>query len=63
MNPVSGRSSSSIRKIAPETQTADVSKATLTVGLRGANRPQPIKIIENHVISTTSRSLGTPLVS
>src|ERR1700693_5309016 len=42
-----GRSSSRIRKIAPETESAQTQKTTITVAFRGAKRPKLAKMMQS----------------
>jgi hypothetical protein len=56
--PSNGLFSSSRRKIDPETDTAQTSKAARTVALRGANNPKLRKMMATQKISTASNTGG-----
>jgi hypothetical protein len=58
MNPWKGRSSSRMRKIAPETDSAPTNNAATTVGLRGAKRPKLAKMRLSQKTSTTRNAIG-----
>ena len=59
--PSNGRFSSSMRKIEPETDSAQMSKVTRTVALRGANSAKLRKMIAIQKTNTASTSVGTGL--
>src|SRR6266852_1965489 len=62
MNPSNGRSSSRIRKIAPETDNAQTSSVTITVGLGGENRLKLVNKIVSQKTKTTRNGRGIELV-
>ena len=55
ISPSKGMSSSRIRKIAADTDSADNRSATMTVPFDGANRPTLRKMIASQEITMTSR--------
>jgi hypothetical protein len=56
IHPVSGLSISRIRKVAPETQSDEASRATATKRLRGENIPQAAKITLSQNTMVTSNA-------
>src|SRR4030095_1697687 len=61
INPSKGGSSSRIRKIAPDTDTAASNSAAIAMELDGANKPQLKKMIASHAITTISRGMAIAL--
>src|SRR5215467_462576 len=63
MNPWKGRSSSRIRKIAPETESAQTNRVATTVVLRGAKRPKLMKMTATQKtrIARNGRGIELPL--
>ena len=55
ITPSNGWSSSRIRKIAPDTDSAANNSEVMAIVLDGANRPQLVKMIASHEITTISR--------
>jgi hypothetical protein len=55
-HPSNDRSSPKIRKIAPETDSAQTNKTATTVALAGAKRPKLTKIIVSRKISTIKQA-------
>ena len=60
-SPSNGWSSSRIRKIAPETDSAQTNRAAITVALGGAKRPKLTKIKMSQKTSTTRNGVGIAL--
>ena len=56
--PPSGSFNSSIRKIAPESDSAPMNSTTTTSLLRGANRPKLTKVTVSQNTSTTRNGTG-----
>src|SRR5580765_5700622 len=61
INPSNGWSSSRIRKIAPDTDTAASNSAAMAMELPGAYKPQLKKMIASHEITTISRGMEIDL--
>lgn len=60
-SPSKGVSSSRIKKIAPETDSAQTNQTAKTVALRGANRPKVAKMTVNQKTSTTRNGVANEL--
>ena len=54
---------SKIKKIAPETDSAEANRLLTTVALKGAKRPKLMKMIASQRTSTISRGMATDYVS
>src|SRR5215467_14806052 len=63
--PENGLSSSRMRKIAPETDSAHTNKVAITVVLRGENRPKLVKMTDSQNTMTTKngRDIALPACS
>src|ERR1700694_2686384 len=61
MNPENGCPSSTIRKIAPEADRAQMNKTPAATGLRRENRPKLAKITESQKIKTARKGVGIEL--
>ena len=59
ISPWKGLYISRIKKIAPETDSAETSKLVITVALKGAKRPKLMKMTVSQITSTTSNGMET----
>src|SRR5215470_4761004 len=63
MTPLYGEYISKIKKIAPETASAETKRLLTAVALKGAKRPKLTKMTLSQRTSTTSRGSETELVA
>src|SRR5271156_5603942 len=61
--PLNGVYISMMRKIAAETDNAQIASVTITVGFGGAKRPKPTKMATSQATRTTSRGMDMPVCS
>src|ERR1700675_3224904 len=59
ISPWKGLYISRIKKIAPETDSAQTSKVAIVIGLRGANKPKLTKIVASQKTSTARSGMET----
>jgi hypothetical protein len=61
INPSKGLYISRIKKIAPETDSAQTNRVAIAVALRGANKPKLLKIVASQKTSTASNGIEMKL--